>query len=234
MKLYFSDIKKKSGLIIRTFLFVVVSMFIVFLLPREGKFQYEFQKGSPWKHENLIANYDFPVYKPDIEIKKENDSIIADFTPYFSYNQQLSSNLIIELQKDLDKIIISKLQKDSTDYGIKSKKYKAKKDSLTKFCLKANKILNNIYSDGIIDYSDISQNSISDNKKIIILKEKIGEESSINKTYTPKEAYSKISNLMIKEFSPENKEINYPIINYSNYLKSNLTYNTQISDKILS
>ena len=48
-------------------------MFLLF--PRTGSFKYEFQKGTPWKHETLMAPYDFPILKSDEDISKERAEI---------------------------------------------------------------------------------------------------------------------------------------------------------------
>ena len=43
---------------------------IVFIFPKDGKFKYEFQKGKPWQHVDLIAPFDFPIYKSAEEFFK--------------------------------------------------------------------------------------------------------------------------------------------------------------------
>ena len=35
------------------------------LLPREGKFRYQFYEGKPWRYGLLTAPSDFPIYKTD-------------------------------------------------------------------------------------------------------------------------------------------------------------------------
>jgi len=79
-------------MIFRGFLFVLSIFLIVYLFPREGKFRYEFQKGKPWLHEDLIAPFSFPIYKPENELLAERDSILKEFKPYFKYD----STVVIE------------------------------------------------------------------------------------------------------------------------------------------
>ena len=64
-------------------LFVFTTLIILLLFPGEGRFRYEFQKGTPWMHDELIAPFDFPVYKYDEEVATERDSILKEFKPYF-------------------------------------------------------------------------------------------------------------------------------------------------------
>ena len=40
--------------------FIVLAVLMISLYPKEGKFQYDYQKGRPWVYETLIAPIDFP------------------------------------------------------------------------------------------------------------------------------------------------------------------------------
>ena len=71
----------------RIFLFAAVLVILVSLFPREGKFKYEFQKGSPWLHEDLIAPFDFAILKPVAELKKERNTILTELHPYFRIDE---------------------------------------------------------------------------------------------------------------------------------------------------
>lgn len=63
--------------------------FIVFFLPKGGKFKYEFQKGKPWQFENLYAPFDFSIQKTDAEIAKEKQIIENNQLPYYSYDEDV-------------------------------------------------------------------------------------------------------------------------------------------------
>lgn len=68
---------------------------IVVLFPREGKFKYDFQQGRPWLHDDLIAPYDFPVYKTEAELEEEKNRTLEHFTPVFEYNS-IVTNLSLQ------------------------------------------------------------------------------------------------------------------------------------------
>ncbi|HKK66657.1 MAG TPA: HDIG domain-containing protein, partial [Bacteroidales bacterium] len=78
-----SGFKKRFLSVYIVILFLLVYGTIVYLYPRERKFAYEFQRGAPWTHEDLIANYDFPIYKSNAEIEAETDSVRNSFNPYY-------------------------------------------------------------------------------------------------------------------------------------------------------
>jgi 7TM-receptor with intracellular phosphohydrolase domain protein len=56
---------------------------IVFLLPKENKFSYEFQAGKPWLHPSLYAPFDFTLKKTKEEIAKEKQFVEDQSITYF-------------------------------------------------------------------------------------------------------------------------------------------------------
>ena len=71
----FSKIRNQHSFLQKALLFLLTTALIVLLFPRTGSFKYEFQKGTPWKHETLMAPYDFPILKSDEDISKERAEI---------------------------------------------------------------------------------------------------------------------------------------------------------------
>ena len=56
-----------KGLLYKLAIFVVTVCVIVYFLPREGRFNYQFDINKPWKYGLLQASFDFPIYKDDAE-----------------------------------------------------------------------------------------------------------------------------------------------------------------------
>ena len=61
----------------------------MYLLPRAGSFQYEIQAGKPWQYETLLAPYDFPIQKTQVELEEERTRLKANIPRYFSVNQEV-------------------------------------------------------------------------------------------------------------------------------------------------
>ncbi len=76
--------------------------FIVFFLPKGGKFKYEFQKGKPWQFENLYAPFDFSIQKTDTEITKEKQGIESSQLPYYRYNQAEVDSVVEEFERKFE------------------------------------------------------------------------------------------------------------------------------------
>ena len=62
---------------------------VVYLLPRAGSFQYEIQAGKPWQYETLLAPYDFPIQKTQVELEEERSRLKANIPRYFTVNQDV-------------------------------------------------------------------------------------------------------------------------------------------------
>ena len=62
---------KLQSQIYRIILFLISVSIIVYLIPKKGKFQYDFKEGEPWKYETLISPFDFLIQKSESEINFE-------------------------------------------------------------------------------------------------------------------------------------------------------------------
>ena len=80
-------------------IFIITVAGIVYFLPREGKFNYQFDINKPWKYGLLQASFDFPIYKDEQEVKHEQDSIMADFHPYFQLSETIGKQAIDQFKK---------------------------------------------------------------------------------------------------------------------------------------
>lgn len=60
----------ESGATLLTSFLVLVAL-LVYFMPRESKFGYEYEQGRPWRYNSLIATFDFPIYKTRAEVEEE-------------------------------------------------------------------------------------------------------------------------------------------------------------------
>ncbi len=71
---------------------VVLFLFLTLAFPRTAKFSYDYRKGSPWSHETLVAQFDFPVLKTDEQIREERSKSKSVVIPYYRYRQDIVDN----------------------------------------------------------------------------------------------------------------------------------------------
>jgi hypothetical protein len=79
---------------------VVAVAALIYFLPRESKFGYVYEVNKPWRYPQLIASYDFPIYKTDAEVQRERDSITENFLPYYVVDTLAAQEHIQALRKD--------------------------------------------------------------------------------------------------------------------------------------
>lgn len=91
--------KLKGGMTLVGAVLVVVAL-LVYFLPRETKFGYEYEQGRPWRYNSLIATFDFPIYKTQQEVEAESDSALANFQPFYVENAQIAQRQIAAFHND--------------------------------------------------------------------------------------------------------------------------------------
>ena len=91
---YMRDITTRFVLVILT---VVI---VVWALPREEGKRFHYDEGKPWMYGQLIAQFDFPVYKTEEALKAERDSILKHFQPYYNMNSYVGEKNIKQFNKD--------------------------------------------------------------------------------------------------------------------------------------
>ncbi len=71
---------------------VVLFVVLTLIFPRTAKFSYDYRKGSPWSHETLLAQFDFPILKTEEQIREEKSRSKAAVIPYYRYRQDIVDN----------------------------------------------------------------------------------------------------------------------------------------------
>ncbi|MDD6253473.1 MAG: HDIG domain-containing protein [Bacteroidales bacterium] len=78
---------------------IYLSLFILFLMlvalmPRTGKFNYDYKKGSPWAYETLISQIDFPILKTAEQLQSERDAMGSSVVPYYRFIDEAAQNSV--------------------------------------------------------------------------------------------------------------------------------------------
>lgn len=92
--------KGVAEFLFRAGLMVTVAVLIVLFMPREQTFTYDYTVGKPWKYGQIIASYDFPIYKSDDLVRAQRDSARRLFQPYFNMDASVGEVQIRNLWSD--------------------------------------------------------------------------------------------------------------------------------------
>lgn len=196
-----------NNLIYKSLIFIATVSVIVYFLPNEGKFNYQFDINKPWKYGLLQASFDFPIYKNDLQVQKEQDSILADYQPYFQIDKEAEKNVLSKLREDYNKTLRHSLP--GTDYV----RY-------------IERTLKALYEDGIIAGNDLKRMEEDSIIAIRLVDKNVATSRFIDQLYTVKEAYEYLLNADTAHY--KKKILQQCSLN--DYITPNLVYDEEKSE----
>ncbi len=96
-----STLNSKYGQsVFRLGVFAVLAAVIVLMFPRyNNAFRYHYEIGKPWGYNALTADFDFPIYKTDEQLNKEQTQLLSTFAPYLKYIPRVQREIkVVSLQ----------------------------------------------------------------------------------------------------------------------------------------
>lgn len=194
-------IKRKLNIAFRIIVILLICSIIVFLFPKAGSFQYEFQKGMPWRYETLYAPFDFPIYKTEAELNAEREKISREQTPIFNLNEPIK-------QSQLNKFIAA------------TEKYAEAGHRESIAALQEQ--LGSLYDKGILQIPETLD--IAGLTTIKIVRDNIGRDVDFQKVYTLKKAYSTLNAFAQSLDLPQEIKEHILSLNLSNFIQPNLEF----------
>ncbi|MFT6209754.1 MAG: putative nucleotidyltransferase with HDIG domain [Bacteroidia bacterium] len=179
MKNFLSDIRNNHEKLQRAVLFIITGLLIVMLLPKEGKFKYEYQKGRPWSHEDLVAPFNFAIEKSTDELDAEIKQIEDEAKTYLKLDELAKK----KAQAGFESKFIAVFKADS------SKTQSLKK--LDRNLSAGQSILNSIYAQGILRKTNELDN-LKDGQLVYLVKGNLATQVNLNQFYTVRTAYNQI------------------------------------------
>ena len=196
-----------KDLLYKSLIFIATVSVIVYFLPNEGKFNYQFDINKPWKYGLLQASFDFPIYKNDMQVQKEQDSILATYQPYFHIEKNVEKNMIEKLREDYNKTLRHSLP--STDYV----RY-------------IERMLKELYRNGIIAGNDLTRMEEDSITAIRTVEQNTATSRLVEQLYTVKDAYEYLLNADTTHY----KKKVLQQCNLNNYITPNLIYDEPKSE----
>jgi len=94
---------KTAQTVLRLGAFAVLAAVIVLLFPRyNNSFRYHFEVGKPWGYGALTADFDFPIYKTDEQLAKEEKQLLSTFTPCYKYIPRVQRQVLVVSLADME------------------------------------------------------------------------------------------------------------------------------------
>ena len=199
-----------KDLLYKCLIFMVTVSIISYFMPKEGKFNYEFDINTPWKYGLLQASFDFAVTKSDEQVQKEQDSILAFYQPYFLVDKNVEKNMLTKLREDYNRNM--KFTLPSSDYL----RY-------------IERTLKRIYERGVLSVQDAQLLAEDSIQHIRLVDKNVATNQEVNELFTVKGAYEYLLNADTLHY---NKRV-LQTCNLDNYLTSNVTYDLEKSEAAL-
>lgn len=224
MKKLLTQLNRYYQLVYLGTVFIAGIGLIFMVFPGESRFKYEFQKGSPWRHETLIAPFNFAILKTDAEIKSETDSILSTYAPYFTLDTIIEDSKVKEFSDALAKYILTTPA--------------AEKLQFTK---QLPQILKSIYHSGILPQSTDSYQELSGKSEIMLIRGIAASKIPFSRLHSIKSAYQEMNDT-IRELAGKHYQDIVQKINLSDFISENLNLDKernqyekkQLLDKISS
>jgi hypothetical protein len=201
--------------------FLLTSVIIVYFLPREGKFMFEYQKGGFWKHEDLTAPFSFPIAKSTDELRIERDSVLEGFRPIFNYDKAIADQRIQELGEHFSQrwieYSITNLKVPSHNTYRSESKYSVYRQLENQYKAYLKSLLRDIYRQGIIDLTQLDEIGNKSYNELTVIRGNLAENTPVSEFYTPKSAYEYIKGRLANSIP---KGSNLPVRKYDRFLES--------------
>ncbi len=187
-------------------IFILAGFVIFEFFPNINKFQYTYEKGSPWKYEEITSPFAFEIRKSKDDIEREEKELLEKFAPVYNYDATA-------LQKS------KKLLKE---------KFGQTDDATAPYYKYIESQLNSIYKKGIISAADMDEYIEAGTTTIRLVNEKVSKETPISNLLTTKTAYEKVINEAPASIN-RNTLRDY---NISNYITENVKYDADITESM--
>lgn len=195
-----NSFQNKLSNIFKVILFLGVVVIIVLLFPNHDSMKYQFEVGKPWSYDLLMASYDFPIYKSEVQIQQEKKEILKKYLPFYN----------------LDTTVFT------SQYQMLINNYKEEHGENPPHLNDIHDRLKNIYEKGILSAEQYQKLKENNTVRInCILPDKLTHTVELEEIYTPKTAYEKL--MQAEAF--QSGEYNFNL-----YLTENLHYDSIISN----
>ncbi len=190
-------------------IFLITVTIIVYFLPKEGKFNYQFDINTPWKYGLLQASFDFPIYKNELQVQAEEDSLMATYQPYYNLNKETEKNAVDKFREDYYKNLKQHIGREYFRY--------------------IERTLKELYAQGIVSGNELGQLKEDSVHHILLIEQNTATSIPVGQLYTTKAAYEYLLNSDTAQYS----KLILQQCNLNNYITPNITYDEEKSESAL-
>ena len=210
MKKLLNQLLHNHSFIYKTILYLLTIFLIVFLLPKGGKFKYDYFKGKPWQYESYIAPFDFAIQKSQKEIDTEISDIEKKSKLHFVYNTKVKEEVLTSFNEKFNQnSFIDNIENSNREI--------------------VENIIDKVYKYGFID-TQSEQKLINNTSEIVIRRETLAYDIKQHDLVKSSQLLGLIND-GLKDVLPAEKRI--ILLNIlSDVIKPNVTFDDDFSQKV--
>ncbi|HMG08141.1 MAG TPA: HDIG domain-containing protein [Mucilaginibacter sp.] len=198
------------------FLMMLLSIgLIVFFLPKQAKFSYEYEKGRIWNQKDLISPYNFAILKTAQENKNDQKAAKESITPIYQLDPSVENQQIEGFKNDIE----IKWHNAGINDRLKPKYISIGID-----------LLKEIYETGILKLNAQYQLN-SENYPITILNKNVAGEKNTNELFTREKALAYCDKVLSKRTDVDKA---FLLDLLQNRLQTNLSYDNNLTSRLVN
>lgn len=218
----------KRALTLRALFFTAAIALIMLCAPtHSGRFQYEFQKGREWAYEDLVAQFDFPIYKTDIELLNERNSILASYSAVFRLDPKPALEAEQGFRLDFERIWNAQVRQADYNHNVRSHLNEIYANYLN-IGLQA---IAHVYRCGIVDNN--ADLDLTNRSTITVLHDDVAYDYDYSSLFNRRNAAKYIGDVIRQEATTASSELMsvWNAIDLSRYVSVNLLYDSHLTQK---
>ncbi len=211
IKDFFNRIRHNYYDIGKVLVFLVAIALVCWLMPRTGKFKYEYQLSKPWQHETLYAPFDFPIYKDYETLAAETEAARTKVKPIFVFNddEMVASRNLLFVNFDAKWDAASHFDRD-----------------LNLDCLFT--VFDSIEEHGIVAYDNATSN-LEPTSEVSVIRNKVMRTARYGDLYSMNAATEAVTTILEQKSGQYDKKLLSELINGA--LRQNVFYNADLTKK---
>lgn len=184
---------------------------LTLMFPRTAKFSYDYRKGSPWSHETLLAQFDFPILKTEEQIREERSKVKSAVIPYYRFRQDIVDNCIKAAE------------------GIDMGGYSYLRSSVVS-------AMNDIFSNGVVPDEGVRLDSDADPSSAVLYvqKEKRAVKKPAGEVFKESEARNRLLSVVSSRFQQVNVDSVLRVLGVYDFVTPNLEYDSKTTELVHS
>lgn len=194
--------KIKNPLAIALTIIVCIACILLTLPSKEETFDYKYEIGQPWRYSQLIAQYEFTIYKSKEQLQHERDSVLKEFAPFFNSVPSAVTQQVNNLRADYAKGEFEGVPHKYLDHAVL--------------------MLEDLYSHGIIESRSLERVATDGAKAIRVITGNSAIQREMTEVHTTRTAYQAIIDGDAANFQPDIMKR----LKLNNYLEPNLVYDS--------